>query len=779
MPGPRVYLTKTALSGCLRIGWEGGEREPQTQDRIILQKDGSYLGEIRPTDYERNTYETEIQIPLTVFQLMENKEKQSVKESCLGSFSVEWIDEEQKTIAKGCIKTNPTWMEEAKMQEEEINLKDIILTGTHYSGMYTKRKKEAMQKKKKLSLKSLITDVTKWYTQTAQVDDVEFLLFSPSCLIWGEDCPENFKEYLKSASSNIFTEFESFKSHPIVDLVLKFVKDLYNDRQSLLDIFIKLYLSPICPVDKMTNQDIDEIIKIFLLTKFKEVFTYIQKNWVFVHHETILEQLILGVRYQDIHLLYDKTADYKFWMGKGCFKGHPINEGVSQLKSFLKNTRELVVWEINIEDTRSNYICGDNSLEWDQEVIEQLVWQLEYDLGDWLIKPGETILDIWNTPVNKLFQGTGQLEGQGRLILVTQEPKFLGLNKIFFEKPSETFERMNNVSRQKRLLPEELLALVSGFQGDEKLFSFEGHLNPTISDFMSTIKTEVFKLIDFLETLTGKVISDLLVNSALALPQESLKLVEGVWDMIEESVKNFFNLGTCMFSIFPIDDIADFLEDAIESVFNELIKPIKSTIDTLDDAVDTVSSAIDSINPFRRAKRAIDNVPGRILADFVYDMSCSNFSRYRKQRKRDNYTHRISCPRVDFGQCQNAIFNLIPSPSKLTSPIFEILMIPFKEFFKLYDETLRSTQDTFKPACKAMIQYSLDVQFEKLLDYEFGNLPGFASLPVTKFKIRTFYERLVNILDFYSDSLPGMKKFADDVNEDVDFLNFRDYTDAT
>ena len=93
-------------------------------------------------------------------------------------------------------------------------------------------------------------------------------------------------------------------------------------------------------------------------------------------------------------------------MGKGCFKGNPINEGISQLKSFLENSKELVIWEVNIEDTRSNYICGDNSLEWDQEVIEQLVWQLEYDLADWLIKPGETITDVWNTPVNKLFQGT-------------------------------------------------------------------------------------------------------------------------------------------------------------------------------------------------------------------------------------------------------------------------------------------------------------------------------------------------------------------------------------
>ena len=127
----------------------------------------------------------------------------------------------------------------------------------------------------------------------------------------------------------------------------------------------------------------------------------------------------------------------------------------------------------------------------------------------------------------------------------------------------------------------------------------------------------------------------------------------------------------------------------------------------------------------------------------------------------------MSCPRINFGDCQDAFFNVIPSPNKLMNPLFDILMIPFKEFFKIYEETFKSYQDTLKPACKAIVQYSLDVQFEKLLDYELGNIPAFAFFPVTKFKIRTFYERFLNILDFYTDSLPGMKKYADEVNADL------------
>ena len=56
MPDSRVYLTRTALSECLVISWEGAERAPQPQDRIILQKDGSFLTKIRPTEFDGKTF---------------------------------------------------------------------------------------------------------------------------------------------------------------------------------------------------------------------------------------------------------------------------------------------------------------------------------------------------------------------------------------------------------------------------------------------------------------------------------------------------------------------------------------------------------------------------------------------------------------------------------------------------------------------------------------------------------------------------------------------------
>ena len=219
------------------------------------------------------------------------------------------------------------------------------------------------------------------------------------------------------------------------------------------------------------------------------MFSYIQNNWVFVQRESILEQLILGVRYQDIRLLYDGSSDHKYWMGRGCFKGNSINDAISQLKSFLKNTKELVVWEVSIEDTTSNYICGDNKLEWDQEVVNQLVWQLEYDLGDWLIKPGENISDVWETTVSKLYQGSDLAEGQGRLILATQESKFLPNNTIFFKKPLDTFTTSGT--------KEELFDYISNFQATQKLFSFEAHRNPSLSDFTSDIKEGSKEIFNF------------------------------------------------------------------------------------------------------------------------------------------------------------------------------------------------------------------------------------------------------------------------------------------
>jgi len=560
--------------------------------------------------------------------------------------------------------------------------------------------------------------------------------------------------------------------------------------------------------------------------------------------------------------------------------------------------------------------------------VDKLIWQLEYDLADWLVKPeGNVDDDVWNTPVSEIFQGSGQAEGQGRLVLVTQEQKFLSNNKPFFKKPSDTF-----TSGGKK---DELFDAISNFQGTPKIF--DAHLNPSISDFTSALKNGIEEVFKFFENFKNEITLNLISNSVLAIPAEVERLLKGIWDMITETITGFFGMEIdCMFEIFPPDGIKKFFEQPILSIIYPPICSIKNLIAELGKlvgigngcgcgcsnpdlfpnppvypepsppyppiappqppvspspapqvpeppspmppspippspmpptpippspvlptpmpptpmpstpmpqtpmpptpmpptpmpstvlpahptpiapnptcgmiAIDmdseegnveevgtctgmvainmesgsrksrnrrrpghTQSSKRIGTNHFKgKGTEEYNNLTNNYLLNFIKDMAISNILKSLEPKKNDRVT--MSCPdtrSLNFGGCKDSIFKLFPSPSKLASPIVEMALIPFKEFNNLLKDTAEPFQDTIKPTCKIIIQYWLDVQFEKLLNYEFGNLPFLAALPVTKFKIRTFYDKFLNILDHYSESLPGMKKYADDVNLDVSSL---------
>ena len=81
-------------------------------------------------------------------------------------------------------------------------------------------------------------------------------------------------------------------------------------------------------------------------------------NWatsaVFAQEEDLLHQLIWGARFLDIRAGFYPTTDERFWLVHGIIKTHPMMEGVNDVKEFLANTREIVVWEINsFEQVRS------------------------------------------------------------------------------------------------------------------------------------------------------------------------------------------------------------------------------------------------------------------------------------------------------------------------------------------------------------------------------------------------------------------------------------------
>ena len=83
-------------------------------------------------------------------------------------------------------------------------------------------------------------------------------------------------------------------------------------------------------------------------------------NWatsaVFAQEEDLLHQLIWGARFLDIRAGFYPTTDERFWLVHGIIKTHPMMEGVNDVKEFLANTREIVVWEINsFEQVRSTF----------------------------------------------------------------------------------------------------------------------------------------------------------------------------------------------------------------------------------------------------------------------------------------------------------------------------------------------------------------------------------------------------------------------------------------
>ena len=96
-------------------------------------------------------------------------------------------------------------------------------------------------------------------------------------------------------------------------------------------------------------------------------------NWatsaVFAQEEDLLHQLIWGARFLDIRAGFYPTTDERFWLVHGIIKTHPMMEGINDVKEFLANTKEIVVWEINtfeqVFDLLLNQICGSwqNCLE--------------------------------------------------------------------------------------------------------------------------------------------------------------------------------------------------------------------------------------------------------------------------------------------------------------------------------------------------------------------------------------------------------------------------------
>merc|ERR1719153_1951739 len=89
-------------------------------------------------------------------------------------------------------------------------------------------------------------------------------------------------------------------------------------------------------------------------------------NWatsaVFAQEEDLLHQLMWGVRFVDIRCGFYPTTEERFWLVHGIIKTHPMIEGIEDVKTFLKNTQEIVVWEINDFCNREGLAEGEGRI---------------------------------------------------------------------------------------------------------------------------------------------------------------------------------------------------------------------------------------------------------------------------------------------------------------------------------------------------------------------------------------------------------------------------------
>jgi len=160
-------------------------------------------------------------------------------------------------------------------------------------------------------------------------------------------------------------------------------------------------------------------------------------NWatsaVFAQEEDLLHQLIWGVRFLDIRAGFYPTTDERFWLVHGIIKTHPMMEGINDVKEFLANTREIVVWEINGFE---QHWTAEAHLEYKTLLVEQF--------GRWLVTPGEF---GWETSLRDIWAREDLPLNEGRIIITYNNGGYTDPDYFF----REVNERWGNVDEPAEL----------------------------------------------------------------------------------------------------------------------------------------------------------------------------------------------------------------------------------------------------------------------------------------------------------------------------------------
>ena len=153
-------------------------------------------------------------------------------------------------------------------------------------------------------------------------------------------------------------------------------------------------------------------------------------NWatsaVFAQEEDFLHQLIWGVRFLDVRAGFYPTTPERFWLVHGIIKTHPMAEGVEDVKTFLRNTQDIVIWEVN-----------EFEQVWDEEAHAEFKELLISSFSSWLVTPGDL---AWRTPLSEIWSRPDLAPGEGRIILTYNSNRYTD-PEFFFP---EVLERWGN-----------------------------------------------------------------------------------------------------------------------------------------------------------------------------------------------------------------------------------------------------------------------------------------------------------------------------------------------
>ena len=110
-------------------------------------------------------------------------------------------------------------------------------------------------------------------------------------------------------------------------------------------------------------------------------------------------------------------TEVTFWLCHDFAPIHELTTGVDDVIEFLKNTQEIVLFDI---DRFPNISVDGVGFSWNSDRHSKLKEYLISTFDPWLVKPGPT---AWQTPLSDIWNREGLAQGQGRIIITYSDPE--------------------------------------------------------------------------------------------------------------------------------------------------------------------------------------------------------------------------------------------------------------------------------------------------------------------------------------------------------------------